>query len=327
MKNSEEYFKVFDIFAYKEDNIQKNYKLSGTYDFVEQPTPQYPTINYGTTTLGNPRDAHDTDLNYWDISSENNKVEIDFLFDNLGDISNLGKLDIVLEATSFEIDLETNTDFSYFNYQVGNFQQLTVDEVDGNKFTITLPNTEFSTLFEPQTSLNKILLKILVTDTNSFVLSIDSLAIKGLEEWSLNHDLYKASFKFKPTFTTGGVARFFVKEGVSIDLNLATPQYNSGQEYTVSFYYDTTPQTWYVYIDQNLDHTVFDPSPIDLSPRVETHFPLETEGIEVIEMNSIYYKKIKTEADFEDYKTLVSAYHVGLFTDGVFLDNIDAFLT
>ncbi|KKN53508.1 hypothetical protein LCGC14_0601690, partial [marine sediment metagenome] len=316
-----DFLKVFDIFAFSENNIGQVYKLGDSYDFVEQSTPQYPTINYGTTTLGSPNNAHSTDSNYWQISSENNKVEIDFLFENLGDISNLRKLDIVLDATGNNIVLDGNIDFSYFNYQTNDFQQLPTIDVNGANFVVSLPNTQLNSLFDFQQNEYILLLKIMVTSTSSFDFKIDNLVAKAFDEWSLQHDLYKASFTFIPQ-NYGGEIRLYIKEGVKFDLST----YTLG-EHTVSFYYETSTQKWYIYIDQTLAQEVFDPNPIGFMPRIETHFTSNNEGIKVTEISTIYYKKIETQSDFLDYKNLVSSYNEGLFTDGLFLDNIDAFLT
>ncbi|KKM83833.1 hypothetical protein LCGC14_1305330, partial [marine sediment metagenome] len=325
--NPEENFIVYDIKVYKQGQTQQTLKDSRNYDFLEQTSPQYPLLNYGSTTSGNPSSAHLSDDDYWVITSANGKVELDFLFEGESNVQDLEKLEISFEATS-SITLDGNIAFSYYNYLSGAFEPLSDSySLVDNIFLLTLFNDDFNKIKDPADLQYKLLLKTNVTDSDQFTLSIDSLTMKALEVWSVEHDLYKASFKFTPLNLNGEI-RLFLNRDIYTIIN----QYTQFEVYTISFYYDTTAREWWIYREDTSNPAILlagpisDLNPIGITPRIESHFASNAEGINVISIESQYYKKIETQNDFENYKTLINSYKEGSFTDSFNIDGLDSLL-
>ncbi|KKN12424.1 hypothetical protein LCGC14_1016600, partial [marine sediment metagenome] len=327
-----ENFFVYDIKVLRQGStITETYKNSRNYDFLEQNSPRFPLLNYGSTTSGSPSSAHLSDNNYWSIASTNDKVSIDFLFEGESNIQELEKFEIDFEATG-SITLDGNIEFSYYNYLSNDFELLSYSLVDNN-FVLSLFNYDFDTIKDPADSQYKLLLKVVISDNNPFTVSIDSLIIKALEVWSANHDLYKASFKFIPLDPSGEIKLSLNRDIYTI---ITDSQYIVDETYTVSFYYDSEARGWNIYLIHHPDSgpdqittlagPVADPNPISITPRIESHFSDVSEGITVLEIESQYYIKVETREDFESYKTLVNSYKEGSFTDLFDIDSIDSLL-
>ncbi|KKN47283.1 hypothetical protein LCGC14_0664460, partial [marine sediment metagenome] len=325
-----DFFMVYDIKAFSQGETQGMHKDSRSYDFIEQITPSFPLLNYGSTVSGGPSSAHLSDNDYWSIDSTNNQINIDFLFEGEYSVQDLDKLEVSFEATSNDITLDGNTEFSYYNYILGDFAPLSGSLID-NVFILTLLNDDFDTIKDPIDSQYKLLLKITITDNNPFNVLIDSLTMKALEVWSAEHDLYKASFEFTPLNDNGEI-RLFINRDIYTTIN--DSQYTKDQINIVSFYYDVTAKEWYIYLDDDDDLTpailllgpINDPNPMALTPRIESHFTSNLEGISVHKITSQYFMKVETQNDFENYKTLVNSYKEGSFTDSLNIDSLDSLL-
>ncbi|KKN44461.1 hypothetical protein LCGC14_0692870, partial [marine sediment metagenome] len=322
--NDPENFIVYDIKALRQGQTEGVFKDSRNYDFLEQLAPRFPLINYGRTISGSPSSAHLSDNNYWSITSADDKVSIDFLFESESDVQDFDKFEIYFEASG-SIALDGNIEFSYYNYILGDFEPLphSYSLIDNN-FVLILNNYDFNTIKDPIDSQYRLLLKTVITDNNPFTVTIDSLNMKALEVWSAEHDLYKASFEFKPYNSNGEIRLFLNRDIYTV---ITDSQYNVGQTHIVSFYYDTNSRVWYIYLDDTLlSGPIDDPNPLGLTPRIESNFLTDLEYIEVFEVSSQYFMKVETQNDFENYKTLVNSYKEGSFTDSFTIDSLDSLL-
>ncbi|KKN15538.1 hypothetical protein LCGC14_0985100, partial [marine sediment metagenome] len=322
--NDPENFIVYDIKALKQGQTEGVFKNSRNYDFLEQLSPRFPLINYGRTISGSPSSAHLSDNNYWSITSADDKVSIDFLFESESDVQDFDKFEIYFEASG-SITLDGNIEFSYYNYILGDFEPLPYSySLIDNNFVLILNNYDFNTIKDPIDSQYRLLLKTIITDNNPFTVTIDSLNMKALEVWSAEHDLYKASFEFKPYNSNGEIRLFLNRDIYTV---ITDSQYTVGQTHIVSFYYDTNSRAWYIYLDDTLlSGPIDDPNPMGLTPRIESNFLTDLEYIEVFEISSQYFMKVETQNDFENYKTLVNSYKEGSFTDSFTIDSLDSLL-
>ncbi|KKN31217.1 hypothetical protein LCGC14_0826180, partial [marine sediment metagenome] len=316
-------FIAYGIKATRESTIQNTLKVTNTYDFIDQASPQYPILNYGSTSSGAPNDAHISDSNYWRISSSTNRIEIDFLFEGESDLQNIEKLEINFKGSG-SIILDGNIDFSYYNYLSGSFEPLSYSLIN-NVFVLTLFNYDFDSIKDQTDLLYKLLLKVIVADANQFTMSIDSLTMKALELWSVKHDLYKSSFVFTPLDANGEI-RLYLNRNVYT--TIIDSQYTVDQPSMVSFYYDTNKKEWWIYLDDLLlSGPISDPNPLGINPRIESHFTTDQEGIKVLSITSQYFKKVESKNDFEDYKTLITSYKEGGdYTSLLDIDSLDSLL-
>ncbi|KKM89222.1 hypothetical protein LCGC14_1250840, partial [marine sediment metagenome] len=158
---------------------------------------------------------------------------------------------------------------------------------------------------------NKIVFLIEMSESNFFDIAIDKLTLVAFQEWSAEHDIYRATFKFE---RLGGTASDKILVGINdnifITINDDSSDLNPiGQENVVSFNYNYTSQKWSAFINNDLTDRLdlLDTNPT-IKPRIESWYSSNAQGILVNSVESHYYKKVKNQADFEKYKSLILSY-------------------
>ncbi|GAH34122.1 unnamed protein product, partial [marine sediment metagenome] len=145
-----------------------------------------------------------------------------------------------------------------------------------------------------------------------------------------DHDLYEVTFKFDRYDANQDQSILFLLNNEDVNLYVDDADlYIKGYENTVSFIYDFSIQKWQVYLnDRASPEKIFvDTSPTDICPRIETIYDTTSEGIIVTSINSQFYKRVRDDTDFSNYKNLVSSYKIGGYTDILELELEDLLFT
>ncbi|KKN19377.1 hypothetical protein LCGC14_0946350, partial [marine sediment metagenome] len=273
--------------------------------------------------------AHYKDNLFYNISSgyisdEDYRMEVKFDFDMTDvQMEDVDKVQIWLIAQSTGTLLE-DADYSILGtgYDSINFER----EGDVLMFTISKEDVQ-----KYLTEESKIAFKIYIIETNPFDIFIDKLSIVTFKEWSVEHDFYRAAFRFEKLGSSQfGDITVGINGNISLTINNDDPSLNdAGQENLVSFNYDFTTQKWSAFINDNFTDklNLTDTNPV-MKPRIESRYDNLNQGIIVYSIESHYYKKIENQADFEKYKSLILSYQDKLDHSATLQTNVaDSILT
>ncbi|KKN06934.1 hypothetical protein LCGC14_1072250, partial [marine sediment metagenome] len=273
----------------------------------DEPMPDVDFANESSSSLF----AHYQDNLFYNISSgyisdEDYRMEVKFDFDMTDvQMDDADKVQIWLIAQSTGTLLE-DADYSILGtkYDPINFER------EGDVLMFTLSKEDVQKYLTKE---NKIAFKIYIDETNPFDIFIDKLSIVTFREWSVEHDFYRAAFKFeKLGDSQNGTVIVAINDNISLNIVDNSTDFTlrpAGQKNLVSFNYDFTTQKWSAYINDDfedkLNLTDTDPT---MKPRIESRYNNINQGIVVHSIESHYYKKVENQADFEKYKSLILSY-------------------
>ncbi|KKN18861.1 hypothetical protein LCGC14_0951530, partial [marine sediment metagenome] len=271
----------------------------------------HPKNEFGTETSASYY-AHVEDGQYYSIDAQEIQpsvrydLTVEFEFELSSEqLSEADELQVRLRGQSTGVSYE---DAIYtIRGPSGTYQTISHTTVNGVLIFSILPE-DLSTYL---TDGNKIVFLIEMTESNFFDISIDKLTLVSFQEWSVEHDIYRATFKFE---RLGGTASDKVLVGVNDNIYLTINDDSLdlkpvGQENLVSFNYNYTSQKWSAFINNDLTDrlNLVDINPT-IKPRIESWYGSNAQGIIVKSVESHYYKKVKDQADFEKYKSLILSY-------------------
>jgi len=319
---------IYDIKAQKE-SFGDLYSISSRYEFIEQNNPQYPQIIRGSTAYPTtPSMAHEDDGQIWIINSEfitQNTIEAEFLFEEIyGE-----NLD---DAIKFEIKLKGNSDLSlleqikyrYWDYIENNYRLITPILEDGY-IILRFEYNDFYRLFDSASDSYVVRLFLQCNSQDSFSLSFDSVYSVVYKPWNGLHDMYRAEVQFSklsPIQGQEGKICFSLNDNIYVYLD----EEELTEKNTVSFYYNSSTYYWYAYHNNNpIEHfgdmgRLYDPTFHRLVPRIECFYDDPSEGIKITSLKSQYFKRIRDQNDFTDYKYLVSLCKRAVYTKYIDLD-------
>ncbi|GAH69281.1 unnamed protein product, partial [marine sediment metagenome] len=155
----------------------------------------------------------------------------------------------------------------------------------------------------------------------------DRLNLITLQDWVVEHDLYRAVFKFDLIGTESGNVTLAANDQISLTID-NTKLYYPGNDNVVYFYYDSFAKKWSAYVNENSNDqlNITDTDPV-MKPRIETRYASVDQGIVVKSIESQYYKRINDQTDFEKYKSLILSYKLKeSHADAINLDSKDSIL-
>ncbi|MHA1932621.1 MAG: hypothetical protein ACW96X_08795, partial [Promethearchaeota archaeon] len=279
-----------------------------------------PNIDDGDGEGSNPINALAEDDLFYTIDSTEiqvdekyrTSVEFEFVLTE-APLDDVDKLQIRLIGQSAGTLLE-EADYSLLDI-FGDYPEITPVEKEG-ALTFTILREDFETYLiegDNEGENDNIVFKIEIEESSEFTISIDKLSIITFNEWSAEHDFYRAAFKFEKLGDSQfGNVTLALNNNVTLTINDTTQDStlkSAGQENLVSFNYDFTTQKWSAYINDDFEDklNLTDTNPT-MNPRIETWYNIENQGIVVNSIESHYYKKVVDQADFEKYKSLILSY-------------------
>ncbi|MFW9971302.1 MAG: hypothetical protein ACFFDF_14005, partial [Candidatus Odinarchaeota archaeon] len=301
--DDKEYFLANSIGVYAGANIIDT--NVGSYKFESH------NINIGTA-LSEFNLAHSTDGNYYNISSESwftsNQTQVDFKFNiPFSEVTDVNRIDVKLVGKGTSISLKDDAVFKFLNLK-GSLEQIS-PAVSGDTYTFTFSKDQFYKLNNSDIGSYTIFFSINLNNSISFTIHIDSINAITYKPWSADHDLYRATFKFRRLGDAqNGTVIIAINDNMAIALNDSDLK-DSSELNVISFNYDCQEQKWHAFVNDNssdwLNLTDTDP---EFRPRIESHYNDINEGILVKSIESHFYKKIKDQIAFDQYKTLIASY-------------------
>ncbi|KKM02661.1 hypothetical protein LCGC14_1782200, partial [marine sediment metagenome] len=299
------HFIVYSISITEPEEIETELQ---SYNFVEQNNKPY-IFPFSAQNLTSPTLAHVQDNNYYTISSglfgDNQHLSIEFEFDiPQSEIFDVERINIELVGFATNILLSDAT-FRYYNFDNGLYEPIT-PEINDDEYIFSIEEDQFYKLFNGTTY--KIVFILEESSANQFIIHIDSLNLMTIKPWSIQQDLYKASFLFeKLGYPQTGNITIAINDDVYI--TLSDNMLSDIGDHTVSIFYDFNKELWLGYLDSNTQPIInITQSSPSISPRIESNYNSINDGILVKSIESQYYLRVQDSSDFNKYKSLIDSY-------------------
>ncbi|MFW9874716.1 MAG: hypothetical protein ACFFG0_16535, partial [Candidatus Thorarchaeota archaeon] len=301
-----------------------------TYDFVKDTYKPY--IEIGTVDTS-PNFANVHDNQYFNISSDlqsnMQQVIVEFEFNiEQSQIEDVNKIDIKLTGYAHSVSLGGAL-FKIKNFNNGLYETINYILKD-NIYLFSISNDQFYKLINFDTY--TVSFKIELSSSSDFQVHIDNLNAVTYKPWSVEHDLYRASFVFEP-IGINQIGEVFVSVNERVNITINDNLLDFGDN-VISFYYNLNEQQWHGYFYNNTYNDFIDL--VDIADtefsipqlKIESHYSSFSEGIIVKSLESQYFTKFRDKQDFAKYKSLIASYKaVEAHADLIEFDTEDSLLT
>ncbi|MHA2030218.1 MAG: hypothetical protein ACW99Q_12550, partial [Candidatus Kariarchaeaceae archaeon] len=298
----EDYFAIYSIYIVVGDTESLETQVK-SYNFVQDANKPH-ILPFTSDELTDSGLAQEKDNQYYNITSgvsgNEHYLSVEFQF-NIPkiDMLNVEKIELQLEGIATSISL-SDADFKYYNFSTGQYVSVT-PAINNDKYTFLLEDS-------PNDISYTILFVIELSSSTPFTIHIDSINVltKGL--WTIQYDLYHASFKFNKLIypQTGNIS---VSVSPIATVTMSDKAFLDTEENLISFYYDFNKQRWFGYFNNEGQPilNVSDTNPTFM-PRIEGNYSTSTQGIRVTEIKSNYYLEVENSYDFEKYKSMIVSF-------------------